>query len=312
MTQHMAPTAYAGRGSLENRTLRETRFHTTEVFRSGGLVVREVTGTAVRPMIFHEEIPRETHSLFLNRTGSLTVRHGSGGRWHVIPPDSLFYTRAPAELMIQVSRGQADLITVSWPHGQTKFLTDWIDRKWEQFGRSKIAIVVSCSPVQSQMDTEWLLGSPPEHPRPDAEVRLLARVHDLMADLLVTPHDFCLAQIPANLPMGLSLLLEQVKRDPTQDWSLKRAAAVAGYSPFHLSRSFRQTVGYGFPEFVHRCRAEIAIRKLCTTNESLDEIVKSSGFGSSAAMRDALKEFVGLLPSEIRSMPSGTEINITN
>ncbi|ARU40357.1 hypothetical protein CCB80_04075 [Armatimonadetes bacterium Uphvl-Ar1] len=95
-------------------------------------------------------------------------------------------------------------------------------------------------------------------------------------------------------------LVHAIKTRPENNWSLSCAAAVAGYSPFHLSRLFKATANMGFPEFVDRCRTEIAIERVISSNDSIALISDQCGFGSPQAIRNALREFTGFLPSELR------------
>lgn len=111
-----------------------------------------------------------------------------------------------------------------------------------------------------------------------------------------------LADIPADLQDVLTSLLLDVKADPSRPWGLKEAAESASYSAFHLSRTFRNVAHYGFPEFVDRCRAEMACRFLIESSIPYDDLVGMCGFGSSQGMRTAVREYYGFLPSEIRGL----------
>jgi AraC-like DNA-binding protein len=57
----------------------------------------------------------------------------------------------------------------------------------------------------------------------------------------------------------------------------------------------------GFPEYVDRCRTEVAIRKLLEGAESMSFVAGDSGFGTPQAMRTAFREYTGFLPSEMKS-----------
>jgi AraC-like DNA-binding protein len=136
---------------------------------------------------------------------------------------------------------------------------------------------------------------------PRALPALLAYIHDLLGALFAEPPNGMLAAIPDDAQPVLVGLMKQVKAQPAADWSLKAAAAAAEYSAFHLSRTFRAAVGYGFPEFVDRCRTELAVKLLLSEDLDLAEVAEQAGFGSLQGMRNACKEYLGLLPSEIRS-----------
>lgn len=112
---------------------------------------------------------------------------------------------------------------------------------------------------------------------------------------------FSLAEVPANINESLMALIEAIKTEPEKQWSLSEAATLAGYSPFHLSRVFRSTTEVGFPEYVDRCRTEVAVQQLLESDRALAEVAEIAGFGSPQAMRGALREYTGFLPSEIRN-----------
>ncbi len=96
--------------------------------------------------------------------------------------------------------------------------------------------------------------------------------------------------------------MEAVRAEPVKDWSLKVAAQVAGYSQYHLSRTFRNELGYGLPEFVERCRVEMALKQINSGSRDFNEVAIASGFATPSAFREALKKIVGVLPSELRRM----------
>ncbi|QYK54018.1 MAG: helix-turn-helix transcriptional regulator [Fimbriimonadaceae bacterium] len=111
---------------------------------------------------------------------------------------------------------------------------------------------------------------------------------------------FAFCNIPDGVTKPINELLLSIKAEPQRGWSLTEAARLAGYSPFHLSRVFRAATEIGFPEFVDRCRTEIALKQLLESKQTINEIAEHCGFGSSQAMRTACREYTGFLPSELR------------
>ena len=117
-----------------------------------------------------------------------------------------------------------------------------------------------------------------------------------------SPDAIRLATVPRGCSGSFQAMLESVVENPTANWSLLQAGATSAYSPFHLSRTFRSHAPYGFPEFVERLRTELVVSRLLGGNGQLAEIAKSCGFGSVPAMRAALREYTGFLPSELRGV----------
>ncbi|MFX6834700.1 helix-turn-helix domain-containing protein, partial [Acinetobacter baumannii] len=83
-------------------------------------------------------------------------------------------------------------------------------------------------------------------------------------------------------------------------WSLKRAADMVGYSTFHFSRTFRAVTKLGFPDYVDRARTDFAVNLILNNEEHFDAVAQQSGFATTSSLRSALKEHLGLLPSELR------------
>ena len=133
---------------------------------------------------------------------------------------------------------------------------------------------------------------------------LLTSIYSFMTQIAIEDgfkQEVILAEIPPSVTGSLASLLEQVKADPSRPWSLKDAANEAAYSAFHLSRIFRTFANYGFPELVDRCRTERAVKLLLETDQSVDEISNECGYGSTQALRNSCREYLGLLPSELKS-----------
>lgn len=98
----------------------------------------------------------------------------------------------------------------------------------------------------------------------------------------------------------LSELINGIQAAPQENWNLATAARFVGYSPFHLSRIFRSTFGVGLPKYVELCRTELAVARLVKGGESIGKIAQDCGFGSSQAMRTAVRDHTGFLPVELR------------
>jgi AraC family transcriptional regulator len=129
----------------------------------------------------------------------------------------------------------------------------------------------------------------------------------VVARLVVGADQVQLAAVPLDLPDTIRDLVAKVRASPSLAWPLKDAADMAGYSPFHFSRVFKNLVGYGFHEYVDRSRTECAVEMLCTTDNAVDVVASSCGFGTTQGLRESVKEYLGLVPSELRSIPEPIE-----
>jgi transcriptional regulator GlxA family with amidase domain len=59
---------------------------------------------------------------------------------------------------------------------------------------------------------------------------------------------------------------------------------------------------------VDRCRTECAVELLCSSDSAVDLVASSCGFGTTQGLRESVKEYLGLVPSEIRSFPDTIEL----
>lgn len=140
-------------------------------------------------------------------------------------------------------------------------------------------------------------------PLPDAlvagELKLLSVVIELVALLLAESSRICIRPCPADAGV-FSALLAEVDATPDRVWNLQEAADQAGYSPFHFSRTFKQQIGCGFHEYVDRLRTETAVMCLLEGG-ALSDAVARAGFSTARSLRESLKDYLGLLPGDLRS-----------
>lgn len=107
---------------------------------------------------------------------------------------------------------------------------------------------------------------------------------------------------PIGAPEGVAALCGSIRFEPQHAWSLKEASRLSGYSAFHLSRLFHQILGLGLPEYVDRIRAERAVAKLLQSDTDLETIAQEVGFTSPNALRNAVREYYGWTPHELRTL----------
>ncbi len=271
------------------------------LIRRSGLLVERHRGSSRRSIYAKIFLDSDYHTLVINLKGTFLSHQVAKDGWHVTPPQSLVYASSPAQMLAHIARGDHERLLLVWHHSESAGLSRWITEMIRERGLGNPYI----SPILPQhRATVELVVRACSNAGPSSEPVILGCAHELLAVVMTADHDFCcLATIPPEVPDSVAELLRQVKENPVKPWSLKDASALAGYSPFHLSRTFKALVGYGFPEFVDRSRAELAIKQLGGTDDSLDEVATATGFGSTHALRESIKEYLGLLPSELRALP---------
>ncbi|HEY4223506.1 MAG TPA: helix-turn-helix domain-containing protein, partial [Myxococcota bacterium] len=88
---------------------------------------------------------------------------------------------------------------------------------------------------------------------------------------------------------------------PDADLEVPALAARAAMSVRNFSRVFRAETGASPAHFVETVRVDVARRLLEDTNNNVDTVSASAGFGTPEALRRAFARIVGLSPREYRA-----------
>lgn len=134
---------------------------------------------------------------------------------------------------------------------------------------------------------------------PLTDLRLIGMLLTQIAEVLESKRTLLLRPPPTAEPNAFTELLHELERSPSRTWHLQEAADAAGYSPFHFSRTFKQVVGCGFHEYLDRLRTERALKQLCT-GVPITEAAIEAGFSSTRSLRESLKDYLGLMPSDLQ------------
>lgn len=245
----------------------------------------------------------DSMALFFVRHGSALIWGEADQRWFVMPPQSVTFVRGPISLVMSFARMDQRLESLAWHGRSTPFLLEWLEKqRMRQKGdRPKVISTMPYNPFfQSvvQRFDDSCAGNVEV-----AEPMMYSVIYEILPRLVRSRSRLGLAPVPADLPANVGQLVQQVRQRPDIAWPLKEAADLVGYSPFHFSRVYKALIGYGFHEFVDRCRTEHAVEMLCTTDTPIDVVAAASGFGTTQALRESVKEYLGLVPSELRTSP---------
>jgi len=275
-----------------------------EILRGDALHVDSFEGAVKKTMQARLRLGAESLALFLMRSGTSLIWGEADRRWFVLPPQSVTYLRGPVNFLMSFARMEQKLEVIAWHGRSTPILGEWLERQRVKSGkgdRPRMMATMPYSPVyQSVMQRfdEACNGNPEL-----LEPSILSVIYEMLPRLVRSRSRLGLAPVPADLPPNISQLVGQVRQRPDVPWPLKEAADLVGYSPFHFSRVYKQLIGYGFHEFVDRCRTEHAVDLLCTSDTPIDVVAAASGFGTTQALRESVKEYLGLVPSELRASP---------
>ena len=266
-----------------------------------------ITGSVPRIATGAAFVPNAHNALILNLSGTLLARSAPSGRLVIVAPRSLTFVRA-GRLVVQAARGDHESVLVTWPAGATPVLERWLNGR--AGGKASAGSrAVACKPIDPHFLSAFeRFNAAVKGPVEAMEPLVLSVLYEVVARLMSSGDQVQLAALPLDLPETIKELIVKVRKNPAAPWPLKDAADMAGYSPFHFSRVFKQLVGYGFHEFVDRSRTECAVEMLVTTESAVDLVASTCGFGTTQGLRESVKEYLGLVPSELRAVPDAVDM----
>jgi AraC-like DNA-binding protein len=218
----------------------------------------------------------------------LTNRNGNT---HFLSAGSTMFIRTDENWSMLMGRGDQSWLFSEWSPSQLTVPSETIIQ-------TEIFLIGKCSTVVRELTEIIKNNSSKIAQNPNL---FIAWLNVLIHEKHLSTASFTLTPLRLVDAEPISKLIDLIKSTPQELWNLTRAAEIAGYSPFHLSRTFRTIANMGFPEYVDRCRTEVAIRKLLEGAESMSFVAGDSGFGTPQAMRTAFREYTGFLPSEMKS-----------
>jgi AraC family transcriptional activator FtrA len=131
--------------------------------------------------------------------------------------------------------------------------------------------------------------------------------NEIARRMVMAPHreggqaQFIDRPVPRRANDGLGTLLEAIRRRPAERWTIARMARAAAMSQRTFIRRFHESTGMCPGEWVIATRLEAARFLLESTATGLEEVSRSSGFGSAAALRHHFRRQVGLTPTAYRA-----------
>jgi AraC-like DNA-binding protein len=277
-------------------------FKRQDIVPTQHLKIESISGSVVKTAAGGAVVPSGVNLLVFSLRGTLIARTGSNSRLILMPPRSLTFIRN-ARVVLQAARGEHQHTLITWQSGITPLLDHWVvTRHGSRAGAP--ARSVASKPIDPHLRlAETRFNQAIEGGGDEVEPLVLSVIYDVVPRLMTGPDQVQLAATPLDLPETIQELIQRVRAKPSMPWPLKEAADAAGYSPFHFSRVFKNLVGYGFHEYVDRCRTECAVELLCTSDIAVDLVASQCGFGTTQGLRESVKEYLGLVPSELRSAP---------
>jgi AraC family transcriptional regulator len=106
-------------------------------------------------------------------------------------------------------------------------------------------------------------------------------------------------------PAWLRRIMEKLAAEYCGRVTLNELGREAGVHPVHLSRVFRQSVGCGIGEYVHRLRIRAACEQMLVPEFSIAEISLAAGFADQSHFTRVFRKATGMTPAWFRVQTSG-------
>lgn len=119
------------------------------------------------------------------------------------------------------------------------------------------------------------------------------------------------SQVESNIQKQEQSLIDQIVDYINQHFtdhnlSLESVAAYFSVSPSHVSRSFKDTIGINFIQYIWQKRLDEVIRLLTSTNDPLKDIIHQVGYLDTPNFIRKFKKETGYTPGQYRKLYTGT------
>ena len=105
-------------------------------------------------------------------------------------------------------------------------------------------------------------------------------------------------------PAIMNSAITYINEHYMEEMSLEDAALFAGFSKYYFSRMFKRFSGISFLDYLTRKRLNAATELLVHTDQPIQEIARSSGFGSIATFNRIFRDHKSCTPSQYRAIYS--------
>jgi len=182
----------------------------------------------------------------------------------------------------------------------------WLDDEWLDALGLEGARAPACLDVQhdlhmQQAHVEMLQGMRRGPDLLEAEEALLAVFNGLLGSMPKRAS-------ASGTARQLQRVQEAIVANPGENLGVDSLARVAGCSPFHLCRIFRQGTGQSLRQFRLQHRLGTALGRLGEGEDDLAALACDVGFSSHSHMTDAFRQALGASPSDLRERLRESEL----
>lgn len=141
---------------------------------------------------------------------------------------------------------------------------------------------------------------------PGQATRLFAEgALSMLAVRIIQHHSTLSSSPPAHkgglAPWRLKRVLEYIDVTRDHEVGLAELASVAGLSPYHFARSFKEVTGSTPHRFVLERRLEVATHLLANTDVRVGEVARRLGFSTAQHFSNAFRRVIGSTPRAYRA-----------
>lgn len=119
---------------------------------------------------------------------------------------------------------------------------------------------------------------------------------ELVANVAHLPHENA-----KSSPSWLNRVVDKLNSQYCERLTLDELGQEAGVHPVHLSRVFRNCVGEGIGEYVHRLRIQAACRQMVIPHHTLADVAIETGFADQSHFTRAFRRLTGMSPGAFRA-----------
>jgi len=109
---------------------------------------------------------------------------------------------------------------------------------------------------------------------------------------------------PTGHDLAIASVISAMRKHPEQQLTLDQQAEIAGFSPYHFARMFRDTIGIPPGEFQTALRFARGKELLLQTDASVTDICFDIGFESLGTFSSRFRQLVGVSPQTFRRLPA--------
>lgn len=120
-------------------------------------------------------------------------------------------------------------------------------------------------------------------------------------------NQFCVSSDESELSMQLTydklkIALYHVQNSYEENITIKRAAALCGFSESHFMKLFKELTGMSFTAYLIDYRLELAAKQLLETDQKVIDIANNCGFNNHSYFTRSFMKKYGITPAKYRNM----------